>query len=153
MQHKGFFGLHSPVDLLSKIGHDYERMKAAPTDSYAAFDFFVTASHMHEWWQRYGVEWIPPTDAKERAILRLCGEIGNGAKHFVMEHKDIIGHEITWNAEFSGNLALGTMILHLEENDATLFGVTTITVLQLAASVLQYWSGYEHRRRFPLSFT
>ncbi len=146
MQHRGLGSLRSPVSLLGKIIRDCKRIKAAPTDSDAAFDFFTTACHMHEWWQRYGVEWTPPTDAREAAIFRLCGEVGNGAKHFVMERKHIVGHEIRWGSE-------SAMVLHLEDDDAALFGVASVTTLQLAASVVKYWSDYEYRRRFPLSFT
>jgi len=77
------------------------------------------------------VKWTPPTDAIEAAIFRLCGEIGNGVKHFVMEHKHIVGHEIKWSSE-------AAIVLHLEGDDAALFGVASITTLQLAASVVRY---------------
>ncbi|MGH8064009.1 MAG: hypothetical protein ACRERE_01985 [Candidatus Entotheonellia bacterium] len=41
-QFKGFFALQKPVDLLAKLRHDYQRLQRSPTDTYAAFDFFVT---------------------------------------------------------------------------------------------------------------
>ncbi len=45
----GFAELRSPRDLLAKMEHDRRRMSADPTDTYAAFDFFVTAEHMLDW--------------------------------------------------------------------------------------------------------
>ena len=46
---KGFFELQTAQDLLRKLRHDSQRVKQSPMDSYAAFDFFVTAHHMLEW--------------------------------------------------------------------------------------------------------
>jgi hypothetical protein len=42
----GFAELQTPCDLLRKLQHDISRMAADSGDSYAAFDFFVTAEHL-----------------------------------------------------------------------------------------------------------
>ena len=47
--HKGFGSLQTPLDLLSKLEHDLERMRVSPEDTYAAFDYFVTAEHVIDW--------------------------------------------------------------------------------------------------------
>jgi hypothetical protein len=44
--HKGFGDLQWVADLYSKLEHDRRRMKASPEDTYAAFDYFVTAEHI-----------------------------------------------------------------------------------------------------------
>jgi hypothetical protein len=38
----GFGNLQHPVDLFRKLEHDRKRMISDPSDTYAAFDFFVT---------------------------------------------------------------------------------------------------------------
>jgi len=153
----GFFQLRGPQDLLDKLRHDYRRLNDNPQDAYAAFDFFVTASHMHEWWLRYGAKWEPPTDPKEAAIFRLCGEVGNGAKHFVLENK-IKSHEVRHGGFAAGTFDahafdVGDLVLQLPPADAALFETETVTVLRLAASVLTYWEADMHKRLFPLKMT
>ncbi len=46
---QGFFELATPPDLLKKLRHDLSRVQQNLTDSYAAFDFFVTAEHILDW--------------------------------------------------------------------------------------------------------
>ena len=148
MDTTGFFALREPLDLLEKLRYDYRRLEREPTDSYAAFDFFVTASHMHEWLQRSGVSWEKPTAphtlAAYQAAYHLCGEIGNGAKHFVMEHKELEGHEVRAGVfdpvVFDPRVFdVGSLVLHLNAADAAVFGMESITALQLAVTVLSYW--------------
>jgi hypothetical protein len=38
---KGFAVLQRPADLVAKLEHDLERIRAAPDDAYAAFDFLL----------------------------------------------------------------------------------------------------------------
>jgi hypothetical protein len=144
-----FFGLYGPQDLLSKLQHDYKRLTKKPDDSYAAFDFFATAVHMHEWMTRYGAKWTAPTEPKMKAIYEICGDLGNGAKHFVRKDKVRKGLEVKPRT-FAPN-DVGALVIHLSDSDAALFGMATVTVLQLAASVLHYWEVDMHNRRFPLS--
>ena len=46
---KGLGSLKTPLDLLQKIRHDFERLRKNPSDSYVAFDFFVSSYHMLDW--------------------------------------------------------------------------------------------------------
>ena len=71
MLHDGFFDLRSPVDLLDKMRRDFKRLRAAPKDTYAAFDFFVTASHMHEWLNGSGCAWSAPTEPRDATVFKL----------------------------------------------------------------------------------
>lgn len=50
----GFFDLRGPSDLLAKLNHGLRRLSDNPRNTYAAFDFFVTPAHMHEWMQKSG---------------------------------------------------------------------------------------------------
>jgi hypothetical protein len=76
-QFEGFFEIQTPGDLLAKLRHDYERLKSSPTDTYAAFDFFVTGHHM--------LDWLYPNDKnrqeqekKDSILLQVCSHIANG---------------------------------------------------------------------------
>ena len=92
-QFKGFFELQKPADLLDKLRHDYKRLQSVPTDTYAAYDFFVTGYHM--------LDWLYPNDKKrqgqeEKASvpIQVCSHIANGVKHFratAKKHQSIAG--------------------------------------------------------------
>lgn len=82
----GFADLKTARDLLRKMEHDRARMSQDPMDTYAAFDFFVTAEHMLDWL-------IPDEPGKSRRrerqdrrdgnrLLRITSHLANGAKHF-----------------------------------------------------------------------
>ena len=86
MSFKGFAPLQQPHDLVAKLEYDFERIRAAPDNVYAAFDFFVTAEHI--------VDWIfPDTPGSTQAVARkakrasielleITSHLANGAKHF-----------------------------------------------------------------------
>lgn len=118
---QGFFHLQSPRDLLGKLEHDFLRMQAAPLDSYAAFDFFVSAWHMLDW-----IHFDPAdpkrseqdrqAEVKSRAILRLCAHLANGSKHFKLtrgNHDEIRGHVARPSARL-GEFTIGVSRLETE---------------------------------------
>jgi hypothetical protein len=79
--HKGFGNLQTASDLLSKLEYDLERMKNSPDDTYAAFDFFVTAEHIIEW--NYPNDSVKQSDLrKNNRILEIVSHLANGNKHF-----------------------------------------------------------------------
>ena len=41
--------LSKPADLLEKLKFDFSRLSQNPCDVYAAYDFFLTAHHLHHW--------------------------------------------------------------------------------------------------------
>jgi hypothetical protein len=49
MCEQGIFELRNPEDLFEILKHDFERLRENPTDSFAAFDFFITAYHIWDW--------------------------------------------------------------------------------------------------------
>jgi hypothetical protein len=100
---------------------------------------------MSEWWKKCGVDSVMPTDPIEELVVRLCGEIGTGAKHFVMERKGFAGHEVSYTGDTAG-----TLVIHLEPKDAVTLGMDSVSTLRIAASVLRYWGEYDQKRRFPL---
>ncbi|QDT80170.1 hypothetical protein Mal35_36410 [Gimesia maris] len=79
--YSGFAPLEKPDDLIKKMKYDLNRMRSEPSNSYAAFDFFVTTEHM--------LDWLFPKDPNQRRemrkqnyILQIISHIANGAKHF-----------------------------------------------------------------------
>lgn len=150
---QGLFTLRTAVDLRCKLNHDYQRMLAAPTDSYAAFDFFVTAEHM--------LDWIHPKNAgakargrarKESVLLKICSHVANGAKHFEVEDKthdsvadtaltlgrprpqQYVGSSIrTSNVRFPGRL-----MVRLSGRAKADFG-DSIAAPDLALRLIQFW--------------
>jgi hypothetical protein len=79
----GVFELRTPEDLLGKLRVDLKRLEADPLDQYAAFDFFVSASHMPDWLspgqfgglgmpgKRSAVMYRPPDDISSAIPLSL----------------------------------------------------------------------------------
>ncbi len=146
MQRTGFFQLETPEDLFQKLHHDYERLKHSPGDVYAAFDFFVTATQLPEWYGKSG-RTRPPRSPHAKAVFRLCGKLGNGAKHFSMDCRLPRGHDVREGAfdpnAFNG-VAFdtgGDLIIYLddEDGDLTAVGKPSLTVMELATLVLSDW--------------
>jgi hypothetical protein len=147
---KGVFELRSPDDLLRKLEADFARVTADPLDSYAAFDFFVTAWHLVEW------KHPPATDATERsallarhAILRVCEHIAVGAKHFEpnsQRHKSVVDTAATgaWATgawapgAWAPGVWSGDFVVHLDGQAREQLG-PTITVQELARRVVDTW--------------
>jgi hypothetical protein len=46
---KGAFELRTPCQLFDKLEADFKRVQSDSLDSFAAYDFFVTAWHLVEW--------------------------------------------------------------------------------------------------------
>src|SRR5262245_57721923 len=106
----GFFKLEDPYDLLRKLEHDLDRLKADATDSYAAFDFFITATHMPEWIRNVGWTFSAPTASRTATIFELCGKLGHGAKHFVLHKKFDAPTEVREKGPFVPSGFLGIAI-------------------------------------------
>jgi hypothetical protein len=142
---KGFATLQTAVDLLRKVRHDHERLRSAPDDVYAAFDFFVSAYHM--------LDWLHPNDAASRKaeeeaslLLQVCSHIANGAKHFEATAKhhtsvaDLYSEEGAFQRDcFQGDaFQVGGLFVELDGQAALAFG-TRLEVIDLAGRVLAHW--------------
>jgi len=81
MAEKGIFALRTAMDLFGKLERDLQRVKDNPADSYAAFDFFVTAYHLKEWKlgkKPFKTELLQP----DKSTWAVCSQLANGSKHF-----------------------------------------------------------------------
>ncbi len=149
MTTSGGFDLRTRADLFRKLKHDYSRIRKNWADSYAAFDFFVTAFHMKDW-PPVGTP-APCTDSDYGKELRkVCSHLANGLKHFeVHRHHSVKGTELVGSAfdphAFSPEtFPVGYLVVHLEEDAAKALGMPSIDVITLANKVLTYWESSLH---------
>ena len=141
----GFADLRNPCDLLRKLQHDQERMVADPADSYAAFDFFVTAEHM--------LDWLHPDPGGEAArkaarrgdiLLQLTSHIASGAKHFDARdrrHTSVSSVEYIRYADdyVESGYVDEVIVIKLSPAEASVFGTATIDAVVLGHRVHAYW--------------
>jgi hypothetical protein len=147
-QFKGFFELQTPADLLAKLRHDYQRLKDSPTDTYAAFDFFVTGYHM--------LDWVYPNDKKKQeqeekasVLLQICSHIANGVKHFhatAKKHQSLADVRVQEgafqrNAFQADAFQVEALIIQLDGQASAHFGAE-VECLALATPVLQHWENH-----------
>jgi len=141
---KGFGSLKTPIDLLHKIQHDFLRLRDAPNDVYAAFDFYVSAYHMLDWLH-------PKDDAGRRAeeaqypLLQVCSHLANGAKHFEATAKqhtsvnDVVSENgMFFGGQFFGGPFLGGLFIQLDGQAASIFGAK-VEAVDFAKQVLAHW--------------
>ena len=128
-----------PADLVRKLEHDFRRLQGNPRDTYAAFDFFVTAEHIPDWMRNIPVK-------REIPLLRVVSHLAAGAKHFIPQDKrhqsvravEVEGGAFQADAFQADAFDVGSLVVQLQGDEAALFG-TEVGVLQLAELVLQYW--------------
>ena len=141
---KGFGSLKTQIDLLQKIQHDFLRLRDAPDDVYAAFDFFVSAYHM--------LDWLHPNDDVGRKteeakspLLQVCSHLANGAKHFeatAKQHKsvnDVVSENGKFfGGSFFGGAFFGGLSIQLDGQAASIFGAK-VEAVDFAKKVLAHW--------------
>jgi hypothetical protein len=144
------FALKTPGDLFAKLKSDEDRLKADPTNSYAAFDFFVTAHALTYWVQNSPSgqkEKVIGKDEYEIQLLEVCSHLGNGAKHFelsVESHDTVHSTEATDGAFGAGvfngaSFQTGQLLIHLEKEPASALGGPVVEVTGLARKVVNFW--------------
>jgi hypothetical protein len=147
---KGFFELQTPQDLLQKLRHDFKRLGKSPMDSFAAFDFFVTAHHMPEWLHPGKSNKSKREQLESNSnLLQTVSHLANGAKHFQATHKQhasVKDATVTQGAfdaaAFSPDaFDVGELRVELDGDAAREFG-SSIAVLELADKVLHFWEGH-----------
>jgi hypothetical protein len=138
----GFLELQTPADLFCKLEHDFLRLEKDPLNSYAAFDFFVTAEHM--------LDWVYPNDEQKKKaerqsdpLLETCSHLANGAKHFQVTHKkhqSVAGtqlHRGSFSNGFSRGFDISMLEVHLKGNAEAKLG-SVVEVTDLSRMVLDY---------------
>jgi len=151
---KGFGALQNLPDLLAKLRYDFARVEQDPSDSYAAFDFFVTAEHMIDWaYPGYANRDARESLRRSSVLLQVVSHIASGSKHFVAEarHHESVQHADTVGGSFDpgvrpDGLAVGTLYVTLEGAAANTLGAR-VGAVELASQVLRLWEEYVERQR------
>jgi hypothetical protein len=144
---RGVFELRTPEDLLEKLRFDLKRLEEDPLDQYAAFDFFVSASHLPDWLSPGHDQ--PARDRRSEMrdrdiLLQVCDHIANGSKHFqatATRHESVSRterHYGGFSREFSREFDISELTVHLQGVAAEQLG-ESMDAVDLANRVLQYW--------------
>ena len=138
----GAFALHTVEDLLKKLKYDMQRLEANPADSYAAFDFFITAFHMKDWANKSGLR-IKPKHSSEKVLMDVCRHLANGSKHFDMESSGVIEGtehvEGAFDSSFRDNaFQVERLVVHLKGQAAKQLG-DSVEATALARKAIYYW--------------
>jgi hypothetical protein len=149
---QGLFQLKTARDLLAKLRHERELLEREPLNAYAAFNFFFTAEHMLDWLYPGKVNKARRENVRKASVLlQICSHIANGGKHFEVEakHHQSVSDTVRTNGAWAANVwAVGTwapgtwpvchLLVRLKGDAEAVFG-ESISALDLAAKVLEYW--------------
>jgi len=133
---KGFTPkLQRAEDLLKKLKWDLQRIENAPSDIYAAFDFFVTAEHIPDWINNNKIK-------NGNELLKVVSHIANGAKHFEVSdkrHKSVTKIELrtdSWPDESGVDGEHIYISFNMEDGR---FSGLELSALSLARLVCEFW--------------
>lgn len=143
----GMFWMQKPGALFNKMVADANAIAADPLNSHACFNFFVTAEHMPEWLYPGDANKKKRGDIKTQPLLRICPQIANGGKHFTTDderHNAIAStavSEVVWiNPRNPDSRASAVeFVIHLNTEEAVVFGCTTMNVRELVKRILDFW--------------
>lgn len=150
----GFFELQTSQDLLEKLRRDFHKLREAPLDSDAAFNFFVTAEHMLDWiYPKRSGKKQRETERRSSILLKVISHLANGAKHFEVEASH---HESVRETQRSGlrmfmprmfrtrllsHLSRSFLVVTLDGQAAREYG-PKIRLQDLAEKVIAYWESH-----------
>jgi len=148
---EGFFELQTPNDLLQKMRHDLEQMKVHPFDAYLAFNFFITAESMLDWYFPGDENKVKRNELRNSTwFLKATSDLATGAKHFKPRgFHDTVSKAFVTPGSFpinsfpkgdfpKGSLGDGALIICITEqtegNDNDRF-----SAFDVATKVLEFW--------------
>lgn len=143
MPERGIFNLRTTSDLFEKLNHDLGRMKKDRMDSYAAFDFFVTAISMKDWINKNGGHFSGGTSNYDKQLWKTCDHIRNGSKHFEVNSHRAVKETRPVDGAFSPNTFepnayhTSRLVVHLESEEAKDLG-SVIDTVTLAEKVMDF---------------
>jgi len=142
-----FFELKTAEDIFKKAKADFEELKKSPTDSYKAFNFFVTIHHLPEWFDD-SIKENATGEREESPILRTVSHLANGAKHFALDenrHKSVKKTEreaVYEEGVYEDGVFEDRLMVSLTLKEQKKFGAEKIDVLELGEKALNHWSKY-----------
>lgn len=147
---KGVFSLSAHTDLFKKLEWEFDRLIADPSNSYLAYNFFVTAWHLLEWKYPNLSDTHTRNNIREQTpLLQICEHLAVGAKHLEPRsaHLNAVSDSKRSGVWADGFWAPGfwkegvweTWIVVTLTDDAQKTYGNTIKVDELARHVMEYW--------------
>ena len=138
---QGFIELKNVNDYWKKLQSDYDDLKDNDEDVYLAFNFFITSYHLIDWIFKGKIS-NERRKLIKAPILKICGHIANGIKHFSTDqHKSVKEIEKEGYVE-QGYVEDGyfesPIMIYLEEDLISEFG-ESIKITDLADRVMTFW--------------
>ena len=140
----GFYDLTSAGELLKKLKWEFSNMansKAEMEYRYHAFNFFVTGFHIADWLHP-GNKQLQDS-LKETDILKICGHIANGAKHFqtwpsvkAVRSLDEMKYVEDGYVEFG---YFETLYIKIDPSEVAGFQADPIGICDFAKKVFDFW--------------
>jgi hypothetical protein len=140
-----WFELENPHQLLEKLRSDLKRIHDNQLDSFAAFDFFVTAHHL--------LDWVSPDQEegdrkrwrdgvrKTAPLMKLTARLAEGSKHHMK--KSPTGRRGGFSFEFSDEFVKARIVVLLPDPKlAEALGKKEekeISVYELGQKVIAEW--------------
>ncbi|QBQ53839.1 hypothetical protein [Nitrosococcus wardiae] len=144
---EGFFDLSTPEDLFGKLKHDFDELKSNPSNSWKAYDFFVTATHIADWIYE-GNRRKTREFRGTHLILKVCDHLACSGKHFRLDnpaHRSVEKAEREYYVE-PGYVESGyyeePLVVTFNEAEKTEFGIKSENVVSLASRVMEFWENY-----------
>jgi len=132
------------TDLFRKVENDLLRLEAAAPESkeaqYAAFDFFVGASHL--------ADWVHHSTGEQRSALRsypdgaLVTQVANGAKHFSLNRDTHTVRDTSFKDGAFSAKAFSAKAFSVPRLVVVLETGVVEDVIVVAKRVLAHWKGY-----------
>ena len=149
---EGIFNIRSPEELFVKLRSDIENMRENPVDEHAAFNFFITAESLVDWYLPGRENKKNRENLREKSIiLQIVSHIASRAKHFKVEakHHSSVTESRRNGGWYAGNwfasdwyaskwFDRGGLYLELDGKAKEELG-TIISSIDLAMQVLEFW--------------
>jgi hypothetical protein len=146
----GFLDLQTADDLYAKLKRDFARLQAEPTDTDAAYNFFVTGWHL--------LEWAHPGRAQEdlrarkrdaNVELLIAEHLAVAGKHFAPKDPRLesvdggkrsgVWSDSVWGANvWAKGTWAETLTVHLDGKARDILG-DKIDVMPLAERLMNFW--------------
>jgi hypothetical protein len=129
--------LATAADLFHKAESDLKALEASQSDSFLAFNLFVTLEHLPDW---LGLR----AEVKQKAELRIVSHLANGSKHFTVDPNRHRSVEDTSVEGYGDNYVdkdyeKERLTIHLSLDELPWIGDDRIDAVELARLVIDFW--------------
>ncbi len=140
------YGFKTPQDILDKVHRDADLLDDEVTSD-RLFNFVVTAYSLIDWISESRLASCSQKDAaqsfRESQPLKICGDIANASKHFVLKRrKPITSSAVSIQGWGCGRYGKGGWGVGEEQIEIVLNDGTRISGQQFVQDVLSVWAAF-----------